>query len=190
MIGPIFVFCVFFILGILSIYVCLICFRFKLLSGNADDDGEAAVSTAEKGLDSTVIQTFPVFVYSDVKNHKKEINAKGTILDCVVCLAEYEDEDVLRLLPKCHHVFHRECTDGWFKSHSTRPVCRSDLNGAAGSAAELRINVTEDAANHSGTNPSQTRIGSEGIRTLDPEPRLGRSRFLEGGHNQNNNPLF
>ncbi|KAI3860045.1 hypothetical protein MKX03_003120 [Papaver bracteatum] len=95
-------------------------------ANNDEDDNDS--STTEKGLDSTVIQTFPLVVYSDIKNHKKKINAVGTLLDCAVCLGEYEDEDELRLLTKCRHVFHRECIDGWLESHSTCPVCRSDLN--------------------------------------------------------------
>ncbi|KAI3883355.1 hypothetical protein MKW92_039601 [Papaver armeniacum] len=98
------------------------------LSGANDDDNYDDSSTTQKGLDSTVIQTFPLLVYSDIKNHKKKISAVGTLLDCAVCLGEYEDEDLLRLLPKCRHIFHRECVDGWLDSHSTCPVCRSDLN--------------------------------------------------------------
>ncbi|KAI3977043.1 hypothetical protein MKX01_034022 [Papaver californicum] len=78
------------------------------------------------GLDPKVIETFPVIAYSDVKKIK---NIKGTVLEnCAVCLNEFGDEDMLRLLP-CHHVFHpndADCIDGWFASHSTCPVCRFD----------------------------------------------------------------
>lgn len=48
-------------------------------------------------------------------------------LECAVCITEFEDFDTLRLLPKCDHVFHPECIDAWLSSHSTCPVCRSNL---------------------------------------------------------------
>ena len=44
---------------------------------------------------------------ADVKAHKA---SKGA-LECVVCLSEFDDDETLRLLPKCSHVFHpdRSC---------------------------------------------------------------------------------
>ncbi|KAI3997729.1 hypothetical protein MKX01_011804 [Papaver californicum] len=137
------VFCVLFFVGILSIYVCLLYFQYELSGNNdANDDEDYNDSSAtEEGLDSTVIQTFPLLVYSDLKNHKKKINAIGTLLDCAVCIGEYEDEDVLRLLPKCRHVFHSECIDKWFDSHSTCPVCRSDLNPVV--VSDYAVNAME-----------------------------------------------
>jgi hypothetical protein len=47
---------------------------------------------------------------------------------CVVCLAEYEDQDVLLTLPYCGHNFHMACIDAWLKQHSTCPVCRISLS--------------------------------------------------------------
>ncbi|KAK1439428.1 hypothetical protein QVD17_05246 [Tagetes erecta] len=76
-----------------------------------------------RGLDSSVIETFPTFVYSTVKGLKI---GKGA-LECAVCLNEYEDEETLRLIPKCDHVFHPECIDAWFENHVTCPVCRANL---------------------------------------------------------------
>ncbi|XP_076925486.1 E3 ubiquitin-protein ligase ATL6-like [Bidens hawaiensis] len=81
------------------------------------------VTAASRGLDSSIIETFPTFVYSSVKEHKI---GKGA-LECAVCLNEYEDEETLRLIPKCDHVFHPECIDAWFENHVTCPVCRADL---------------------------------------------------------------
>jgi hypothetical protein len=47
--------------------------------------------------------------------------------ECAVCLSEFEEEDDLRLLPGCKHVFHQDCIDVWFQSHSTCPLCRASL---------------------------------------------------------------
>ncbi|XP_038888961.1 E3 ubiquitin-protein ligase ATL6-like [Benincasa hispida] len=79
---------------------------------------------ATRGLDPAVIETFPTLVYSDVKEHKIGKSA----LECAVCLNEFEDDETLRLIPKCDHVFHPECIDAWLASHSTCPVCRANLS--------------------------------------------------------------
>ncbi|KAH7572025.1 hypothetical protein JRO89_XS04G0188700 [Xanthoceras sorbifolium] len=53
-------------------------------------------------------------------------------LECAVCLCEFEDDETLRLIPKCDHVFHPECIDAWLSSHTTCPVCRSNLSPQPG----------------------------------------------------------
>lgn len=78
---------------------------------------------AARGLDASVIATFPIFEYSAVKIHKI---GKGA-LECAVCLNEFEESETLRLIPKCDHVFHPECIDEWLGSHTTCPVCRANL---------------------------------------------------------------
>ncbi|KAG6437502.1 hypothetical protein SASPL_102420 [Salvia splendens] len=79
--------------------------------------------TAARGLDASAIEALPTFSYSEVKDHKI---GKGA-LECAVCLNEFEDEETLRLLPKCDHVFHPDCIDAWLASHTTCPVCRANL---------------------------------------------------------------
>ncbi|KAH6772494.1 RING/U-box superfamily protein [Perilla frutescens var. frutescens] len=78
---------------------------------------------AARGLDAEVIETFPTFTYSEVKDHKIGKSA----LECAVCLNEFEDDETLRLIPKCDHVFHPQCIDAWLESHVTCPVCRANL---------------------------------------------------------------
>lgn len=46
---------------------------------------------------------------------------------CTVCLAEYQPEDTLRILPICGHSFHANCIGIWLQQHSTCPVCRVSL---------------------------------------------------------------
>ncbi|KAL5206562.1 hypothetical protein ABZP36_034771 [Zizania latifolia] len=83
----------------------------------------AALSRRQHGLDQAVLQTFPTMAYADVKAHKA---IKGA-LECAVCLSEFDDDEMLRLLPKCSHVFHPDCIDTWLASHVTCPVCRANL---------------------------------------------------------------
>ncbi|XAR48533.1 hypothetical protein NMG60_11031383 [Bertholletia excelsa] len=80
------------------------------------------------GLEPSEIEGLPVFVYSEVKSLKI---GKGS-LECAVCLNEFEDDETLRLLPGCSHVFHQSCIDSWLSSNTTCPVCRANLESESG----------------------------------------------------------
>lgn len=134
----------FFFLGFFSIYVRH-CYGDGSGGGSsanpAAPNGAAARSRRQpRGLDAAVLESFPTMAYADVKAHKA---VKGA-LECAVCLSEFDDDETLRLLPKCSHVFHLDCIDTWLASHVTCPVCRANLvpdadaNAApAGDAPEL-----------------------------------------------------
>ncbi|KAJ8772042.1 hypothetical protein K2173_027219 [Erythroxylum novogranatense] len=94
---------------------------------------------AARGLDPEIIETFPIMVYSVVKGHKI---GKGA-LECAVCLNEFEDDDTLRLIPKCDHVFHPDCIDAWLNSHTTCPVCRANLSPQPGDPAPLQATQSQ-----------------------------------------------
>ncbi|KAK7256272.1 hypothetical protein RIF29_29713 [Crotalaria pallida] len=79
----------------------------------------AQVSTS--GLDETLIKSITVCKYK-----RNSVLVDGS--DCSVCLSEFQENESLRLLPKCNHAFHIPCIDPWLKSHSSCPLCRSDIN--------------------------------------------------------------
>ncbi|WOK94330.1 E3 ubiquitin-protein ligase [Canna indica] len=83
------------------------------------------------GLDPELLEMFPTMTYAEAKAVKLGMGA----LECAVCLCEFEDDEALRLLPGCCHVFHPECIDAWLASHVTCPVCRADLAVVADSVA-------------------------------------------------------
>ncbi|XP_020115149.1 RING-H2 finger protein ATL66-like isoform X1 [Ananas comosus] len=44
---------------------------------------------------------------------------------CAVCLGQYNEGEEIRTMPRCGHVFHRECIDRWLiRRSSFCPVCR------------------------------------------------------------------
>lgn len=71
------------------------------------------------GLDDSIIKTIPLSIYS--------AKGKSKILDCAVCLAEFEENDYIRLLPICSHSFHVDCIDIWLRSHANCPLCRGGI---------------------------------------------------------------
>jgi E3 ubiquitin-protein ligase ATL6/9/15/31/42/55 len=78
-----------------------------------------------RGLDAEMVEAFPTMKYAEAKALRV---GKGSTLECAVCLSEFEDEERLRLLPKCSHAFHPECIGEWLASHVTCPVCRCNLD--------------------------------------------------------------
>ncbi|KAK6940208.1 Zinc finger, RING-type [Dillenia turbinata] len=115
---------IFFFLGFFSVHIrrCLEA-RFGRSFGVPSGGSPRRSHRAARGIDDEVIATFPTFVYSSVKQLKIGRGA----LECAVCLNEFEDNETLRLIPKCDHVFHPNCIDAWLSSHETCPVCRADL---------------------------------------------------------------
>ncbi|KAL3641924.1 hypothetical protein CASFOL_012739 [Castilleja foliolosa] len=84
-----------------------------------------AADNHNPGLEPSVLSSLPVFIYSS--KSKAESEPEWTPLECAVCLSEFEEDEMVRLLPKCNHAFHIECIDMWFHSHSTCPLCRSPV---------------------------------------------------------------
>uniref|UniRef100_A0A0D9XVP0 RING-type domain-containing protein n=1 Tax=Leersia perrieri TaxID=77586 RepID=A0A0D9XVP0_9ORYZ len=44
---------------------------------------------------------------------------------CPVCLSDFADGEVVRLLPECLHYFHAACIDEWLRTRATCPLCRA-----------------------------------------------------------------
>ncbi|CAM6093708.1 unnamed protein product [Calypogeia fissa] len=145
----------FLFMGFFSIYVRR-CTR-NTGSSNLDAARQAqrdAVSTRQaQGLDKSVVEALPLVGYSLVKGLK----GGKDISECAVCLSEFEDDENLRLLPKCGHIFHPDCIDMWFHSHSTCPLCRSSLVPVDGKEVE------GEEHSHSEEEEFQNWVSSRGV---------------------------
>ena len=102
------------------------------------------------GLDPELIKAFPTFYYSTVKEFRREKYG----LECAVCLGEFSDDDMIRLLTICCHVFHKECIDLWLESHKTCPVCREELDEPRKSLEKSPILVHSNSMHEIGANQS------------------------------------
>lgn len=86
----------------------------------------AQIPSSSSGLDESLIKSTTV-VCKYQKRRMSGLVEEGIISDCSVCLSEFQENESLRLLPKCNHAFHLPCIDPWLKSHSTCPLCRSNI---------------------------------------------------------------
>ncbi|QCE00039.1 nucleolysin TIA-1/TIAR [Vigna unguiculata] len=135
-----------------------------------DFQAQARSRSRSSGIDRKVIEALPFFMFSSLKGSKQG-------LECTVCLSQFEDTEILRLLPKCKHAFHMNCIDKWFESHSTCPLCRNNIDPLdiknftySISSRSLRVpsNLTEDTnveifvhrepSSHQGSSSSSSRF--------------------------------
>ncbi|MFS7990237.1 putative transcription factor C2H2 family [Helianthus anomalus] len=77
------------------------------------------------GVDEKTLLTIPIISH-------KTVSDSLTVSECAVCLGDLEDDDMVRLLPNCKHLFHVKCIDEWFVGHTSCPVCRVPVCGSVG----------------------------------------------------------
>ncbi|KAL0379988.1 UNVERIFIED_CONTAM: RING-H2 finger protein ATL52 [Sesamum angustifolium] len=87
---------------------------------NREESGQDQLQVGSAGLDEALIKTITVCKY-----RKGDGLIEGT--ECAVCLSEFQENEHLRLLPKCSHAFHLPCIDTWLKSQSSCPLCRANV---------------------------------------------------------------
>ncbi|KAL8195871.1 hypothetical protein R6Q57_025361 [Mikania cordata] len=113
--------------------------------------GNQAPASGASGLDASLLKSLPVFVYSS--------ETGASMLECAVCLSEFEVGETGRILPNCKHGFHTGCIDMWFFSNSTCPLCRSPVEPVDPEIPVLTEPVTpEPGTTSSGTADGRKRV--------------------------------
>lgn len=66
-------------------------------------------------------EILPVVRFSDLNRPESEC--------CAVCLYDFENDDEIRRLTNCRHIFHRGCLDRWMMDYNqmTCPLCRTQF---------------------------------------------------------------
>ncbi|KAH1125436.1 E3 ubiquitin-protein ligase ATL31 [Glycine max] len=84
-------------------------------TGPKEEDA-VELDTWTQDSDQEVINKCPDFVYSTVK--------ENVAVECAVCLSEFEECDMVKIQPKCEHIFQQHCIDVWSSSHINCPICQ------------------------------------------------------------------
>lgn len=163
---------VFFITGFISVYIHQCTDSSTAVGAPITADGRRNV----RGLNQSVIETFPTFLYSEVKESKL---GKG-LLECAICLSEFEDDESLRLLPKCDHVFHSECIDAWLSGHNTCPVCRANL-----AVDPIQLGNLAESIREIGSTGEDEVVSGERILSSEVRIEIGEG---QGTEKEGNNP--
>jgi hypothetical protein len=48
--------------------------------------------------------------------------------ECCICLSIFQDNEMVRVLLECKHVYHSECLDMWISVHPSCPLCRASIH--------------------------------------------------------------
>ncbi|CAL5042478.1 unnamed protein product [Urochloa decumbens] len=91
--------------------------------GDVDDDESSELLPL-----SAAAASLPAFMYSRMVRHSGKGAAGWT--ECAVCLGAIQVGAMVKLLPACGHVYHRDCIDLWLSSRSTCPLCRRRVGDA------------------------------------------------------------
>lgn len=107
----------------------------RLLNDNNPAD-DPPLHFQSHGLDSAILRFLPTIQFRNSDTEKGQRSA-----NCAVCLGEFEEGEWLRLLPNCAHIFHVSCVDTWFRTHTTCPLCRSDVLHDFNSEQEFSVSM-------------------------------------------------
>ncbi|QCE07659.1 RING-H2 finger protein ATL16 [Vigna unguiculata] len=117
--------------------------RFSPSRRREDPSPMYSPGTEARGLDEAMIRLIPVIQYK-TRGDDRESG------ECAVCLNEFQEEEKLRIIPNCSHVFHIDCIDVWLQSNANCPLCRTSISLTS------RFHVEQLLALRSSSPPDQT----------------------------------
>lgn len=115
----------------------------RLLRDANTDGNDPSLHFQSRGLDSFSIQMMPVTQFNKKSESDKEKQGDKSS-ECAICLGEYEDDEWVKTIPNCFHVFHESCIDTWFQTHSSCPLCRLDVLDLDVSFSTCESHVRDD----------------------------------------------
>jgi len=113
-------------------------------SSAADSHRPSLPTTSNRGIKKKVLNSLPKVSFDAGEASKQ------TTMECAICLSEFEDGELIRVLPQCGHGFHVDCIDTWLGSHSSCPSCRQVLVVPAPSSTCQKCGASSAAAASSG----------------------------------------
>ncbi|ERN04797.1 RING-H2 finger protein ATL57-like [Amborella trichopoda] len=108
-----------FFMALLSLYMS----RLSFSRPAAAPRPQARLPGTTQGLDRIALRKLPML----------PSRAGGS---CAVCLGEFEDGEMLKMVPACGHAFHPFCIDHWLGARASCPLCRAAVRGPATEPSE------------------------------------------------------
>ncbi|KAG8825216.1 hypothetical protein FRC19_011892 [Serendipita sp. 401] len=130
------------------------------------------IGPAASGCSNKTLDDLQSGVYREFAGEKRSEpgQAVSDNDNCAICLEDYKEADVCVRLPRCSHLYHKECIKEWLKTAKTCPVCRETVEGTPRAEAvnTRRPSILSRAANLARSrDQTQSRI----IDALSSTPR-------------------
>jgi len=93
--------------------------------------GLPAAGLDDAGLQEVLEQSKRAHLLAELPREKYHQDRHKSLVECELCLMEYEVGDELLRLP-CMHLFHCACVSPWLRKTYTCPVCQTNICQAAG----------------------------------------------------------
>ncbi|CAJ2655435.1 unnamed protein product [Trifolium pratense] len=86
------------------------------------------------GLPRSIINSYDTFTFD--KNKIATIN-NDYDTTCSICISDYKELEILKIMPQCRHFFHQSCVDTWLEVNASCPICRNSLLQASNDEPNL-----------------------------------------------------
>merc|ERR1712014_232546 len=88
--------------------------------------GRCKALAGERALQEAIEQSRMAHLLSELPHEKYNKDQHRDLIECELCLIDYEAGDELLRLP-CMHLFHNDCVSPWIRKAHTCPVCQMDV---------------------------------------------------------------
>ncbi|KAL9245321.1 hypothetical protein vseg_018985 [Gypsophila vaccaria] len=153
------------------VFVCtrLICGRIRMGDPRraSDTEPEPDIEQPEQRIDAlatvNMVAAIPTMTY-----HRDAFDSNDDA-QCSICLGEYQEQEVLRIMPKCGHSFHVSCIDVWLMKQSTCPVCRLPVRDSLDQKHSRSVSVNVPlSTDHVADTQTVNSIVYAGIQPTEP----------------------
>ena len=105
----------------------------------------AASSSGQRRREHVV--AIPVHIYCPGPSSSCAATTSYELQACAICLCEYENGERVSVLPRCKHMFHKDCIEQWVPVKSVNcPICRAPTVG--GDACSAWMNCWWELRTH------------------------------------------
>ncbi|KAJ1409443.1 Zinc finger, RING-type [Sesbania bispinosa] len=134
--------------------------RFSPSRRREDPSAMYSPGTELRGLDEAVIRLIPVIQYKTEVN-RDSTNGERSFCECAVCLNEFQEDEKLRIIPNCSHVFHIDCIDVWLQNNANCPLCRTSISLTSRFHIDQLLNQRPSFYPHGQNPPGENLIGGD-----------------------------
>ncbi|KAK7279216.1 hypothetical protein RJT34_24262 [Clitoria ternatea] len=153
--------------------------RLSILRQGEDPSASYSTASEPRGLEEAVIRLIPVINY---KPEKEEVGERRSFCssECAVCLNEFQEDEKLRVIPNCGHVFHIDCIDVWLQNNAHCPLCRRTISLMTNQVVVNELIITPRPSPQDQSQNTENIIGAHEdfvVIDLDGEEHDGRDQI-------------